>query len=442
MLPQMLEKILGLAKQKAEQAEVYQIVSRSTPVIFEANRLKSTEVKESQGVALRVVCNGRVGLASATDLRDINWLVNAAIEVASLGAVARFGLPQAQETPDVATFDPAVQALSLEEMAQTGQSMIDRVRAFDAEMLCEGSVSSSIIDQRLLNSKGADVSFRKTVMSAGVSGTLTRGTDILTIDEYASWGQRLAGTEIDEIASKAVRHFELASQSANAVTCSCPVVFTPKGVASVFLGSLQLALNGKVVLQGASPLGNRAGEQVFDPRLSLWDDGTTPFAPGSAPYDDEGSPTRRTTLIENGVVRGFVYDLQTAGLAGVASTGNGFRGLGNLPSPSYTSLIFAEGDATLEEMIADVKDGVLIDQVMGAWAGNVISGDFSGNIHLGYRIENGRVTGRIKDCMVAGNVFEALRHQIAAVGRPSVWEGGSVKLPPMYFRALSISAQE
>jgi PmbA protein len=205
--------------------------------------------------------------------------------------------------------------------------------------------------------------------------------------------------------------------------------------------SLQLALNGKTVLQGASPLGQRRGEEVFDRRISLWDDGTIPFAPSSGPCDDEGVATRRTPLIEAGVVRSFIYDLQTAGQAGTESTGNGFRSLGSLPGPSYTSLVFDEGEATLEEMIADVKEGVLVDQVMGAWAGNVISGDFSGNIHLGFRIQNGKLIGRVKDAMVAGNVFEALRTGIAAVGRPAIWESGSIKLPPLYFRSLPISAK-
>jgi PmbA protein len=437
----MLEEILKLALQKAEQAEVYEVVSRTAPVTFEANRLKSMEMKESHGIAVRLVRGGRVGLASSTDLRYPDRIVEAALALAEFGAEARFQLPTAGRLPGVATADSDIDELSVEKLAAMGQQLINQVREFDSEIICEASIGCSSAEQRILNSAGADISYRKTVMSAGVSGTLTQNTDILTVDEYDSWGQALTKEQLDGISARLVRNFELARQSATMSTCSCPVVFTPKGFASVFLGSLQLALNGKVVLQGASPLGRRLGEQVFDPRISLWDDATIPFAPSSAPCDDEGVPARRLPLIEAGVVKNFIYDLQTAGLVGVASTGNGYRSLGSLPSPSYASLVFADGETTLEEMVSDVKDGVLIDQVMGAWAGNVISGDFSGNIHLGYKIENGQIVGRVKDCMVAGNIFEAMRERVAAVGRPSVWEGGSAKVPPVYFSSLSISAQ-
>ncbi len=435
----MLEDILALARQHSDQAEVYEVRSTATPVSFEANRLKALETKESHGAAVRLVRNGRTGFASATDLRDPRRLVEAALSVAEFGAEARFRLPESAAAADVPVYDPAVADMAVEEMAAAGQRLIDRVRWYNSEILCDAGVAKSTVEQRLLNTAGADVSYRKSVMSASISGTLTRGTDILTIYEDDAWCQRLA--DIDMLSERLVKSFERSLEIVEIPTCSCPVVFTPRGVASVFVMSLQLALNGKTVLQGASPLGQRRGEQVFDRRLSLWDDGTVPYAPASGPCDDEGVPTRRTPLIEDGVVRSFIYDLQTAGLADARSTGNGFRSLGSLPGPSFTSLVFGEGEATLEEMIADVRDGVLIDQVMGAWAGNVISGDFSGNIHLGFRIQNGKLAGRVKDSMVAGNVFEALREGLAAVGRPAIWEGGSIKLPPLYFRSLPISAK-
>jgi len=166
-----------------------------------------------------------------------------------------------------------------------------------------------------------------------------------------------------------------------------------------------------------------------------------PFRPSSAVVDDEGMPTRRTPLIEDGCVASFYYDLQTAGLCGRESTGNGFRGLGSLPNPSTSTLLFAEGDVHFSDMLADVKEGILVDQVIGAWAGNVLAGDFSATVHLGYKIENGVIAGRVKDTMVAGNVFEALRNQVVAVGAQPVWVGGSLHVPPLYFRAMSVSAK-
>ena len=102
----------------------------------------------------------------------------------------------------------------------------------------------------------------------------------------------------------------------------------------------------------------------------------------------------------------------------------------------------AEGDLSLAEMIADVKEGLIVYQVMGAWAGNLLAGDFSANVHLGFKIENGRLVGRVKDTMVAGNVYEAFKDRLRAVGSQAEWVGGSVKLPPLYFRSLSVASKQ
>jgi PmbA protein len=98
------------------------------------------------------------------------------------------------------------------------------------------------------------------------------------------------------------------------------------------------------------------------------------------------------------------------------------------------------GEATLPDMLADIKQGLYVDQVMGAWAGNALAGEFSGNVHLGYRIENGEIVGRVKDTMVAGNVFQALG-DVAALGRELHWVGGSLRLPYLYLRSLGVASK-
>ena len=91
-------------------------------------------------------------------------------------------------------------------------------------------------------------------------------------------------------------------------------------------------------------------------------------------------------------------------------------------------------------MLGGIKEGLLIDQVMGAWAGNVLAGEFSGNVHLGYRIENGQLVGRVKDTMVAGNVFQALG-DIAAMSKDLHWVGGALRLPYIYLPALGVASK-
>jgi PmbA protein len=145
-------------------------------------------------------------------------------------------------------------------------------------------------------------------------------------------------------------------------------------------------------------------------------------------------------LIERGVVTTFLYDLQTAGLAKTQSTASAGRALTTQPAITTSSLILTVGDKTFDEMVGGVKEGLVVEELMGAGQGNVLGGDFSGNVLLGYKIENGEIVGRVKDTIVAGNVHEALRN-VVAVGSEARWVGGSVYTPPLMIERLAVSSK-
>jgi PmbA protein len=145
--------------------------------------------------------------------------------------------------------------------------------------------------------------------------------------------------------------------------------------------------------------------------------------------------------VENGVIAGFLYDLQTAALAGIRSTGNGSRNRGGLPTPGASALVIAPGTTTFDEMVADIDEGLIVEQLMGAEQGNILSGDFSGNVLLGYKVEHGKITGRVKDTMVAGNIYAILK-DIAAIGSEAKWVGSILYTPPIYCKGLSVSSKE
>jgi PmbA protein len=194
-------------------------------------------------------------------------------------------------------------------------------------------------------------------------------------------------------------------------------------------------------LQGASPVGQRLGERVYDEGISVRDDGTLDMTPGAEFVDDEGVPTQRTPLIERGVVRHFLYDLQTAGLAGTRSTGNAGRSLASQPGIQSHVVIMDEGSVSFEDMVSGISDGLVVDYLMGAGQGNVQGGEFSGNVLLGYKISGGRIVGRVKNTMVAGNIHEALAN-VAAIGSKARLLDGHLRLPHIYFAALSVSGAD
>ena len=199
--------------------------------------------------------------------------------------------------------------------------------------------------------------------------------------------------------------------------------------------------NGKSVLQGSSPLVGKLGEQLLDERFSLWDNPTLAMVPGSRMCDDEGVPSARMPLVDKGVVSNFLYDLQTAGQAGTKSTGNSHRSLNSLPRPGVSVTLVFPGDVSFQEMIGDVKDGIVVDRLLGAGQGNTLSGDFNANVLLGYRIENGKIAGRLKNTVISGNVYTALRN-VQGLGSDATWVGGSLKTPSIYCANLSVATRD
>ena len=433
-----MEEVLSLAEKVADQAEVYIASAKETPVGFEANRLKQIRTRESTTIALRLIKGGKLGFAASSRLDNPQALVEAALETTQFGAQARFELPSALDYPLVNIYDPEVEKVSLEQMVQMGQSLIDKVRAHTPELLCDARVNKATISVQIVNSKGGRSSYKKSLFSLGLDGNLIRGTDILFVEEIQNSCHPVM--EYHELAESVIKQLELAKNLAQVNSGNFPVIFTPRGVANSLMAPLAVAFNGKLVLQGASPLGQRKGECIFDPRFSLWDDATQPYRPHSSPCDDEGIPCRRLPLIERGVVSHFFYDLQTAGLANTQSTGHGSRATGGLPIPMASALIVEEGDMSFENMVNDMKEGLVIEVLMGAEQGNLLAGDFSGNVLLGYKVERGEFVGRVKDTMVSGNIYTALR-QLAALGKKSVWVGAALKTPPLYFPSLAVASK-
>jgi len=433
-----VENILALARKTAEAAEVFEVAAEETSVQFETNRLKHIQSKQSTSIALRIIKEGRLGYATTTDPDDIKSLIDSAVETARFGMPAKFQLPPTTAYPQIDILDPAVEATPLENMEKLGQELIEIITAHTPEILCEAEVSKDTISVKLLNSSGGQAEYKKSVFSVGIYGSLIRGTDMLFVGEGQSSCSPI--TRPKDIARVVIQQLELAKNPASVPTTQLPVIFTPRGAASALIPSLVTAFNGKTVLQGASPIGNKLGKKVFDAKISLWDDPTIAFRPHSRPCDDEGVASRRTPLIEDGTVANFLYDLQTAALANTKSTGSASRG-GGLPSPAPSALVFAPGKTSMDDMVKDIKEGLVIEQLMGAEQGNILGGDFSGNVLLGYKVESGKIVGRVKNTMVSGNVYQILK-EVTAVGSRAEWVGGSLYIPPLYCPRLSVASKD
>lgn len=425
----MIEQALELAAKKAQGAEITLVRRRSTSADYEDDRLKRVDVAHTSRLRARVIVEGRVGTAETTDPRQCEDMISRAVAVAQFGSDAHFEFPGPAALPEVKIYDPEVERTPNEELVAAGAEMLDLVKAYNPEIKVFATAAWSLEDRRILNSAGLDHSERASAFWLGVGGVLVRDTDMLFVYYNRDWRQKDLPTRL--LAERAIERFRLAERTAPLASRPLPTIFTSRG-SYVLLVSLLMGVNGKNVLKGDSPLAGRLGEAIASPCLSLVDDGTIDYAPSSSACDGEGIPRRRTELVTDGVLRSFIYDLETGAKAGAASTGNG-------PGCDASNTVISPGDLSLEDMIAGTDEGLLVEHVMGLGQSNIINGDFSVNVSLGYKIENGEIVGRVKNAMLAGNVYDALP-RIEAVGSEPEW-AHSTCTPPIKVAQLSVVAK-
>ena len=431
-----LEAILTQARRICEVAEVFLATAEETPVHLEANRVKSIRSRESRVAALRIFKDGRIGYATSNDLTDIRALINSAVETASFGAPVDFALPPPAAYPALDIYDASVPQVPLDDMLAQVQGLVEELTRHTPGLLCEGGVSRDSASICMASTTGLAQCYTRTEYGLALEGVLTRGTDMLFVgDEMASCH---VINDVTLLKNSLIRQLDWARRTASVSSGKMPVIFMPYGLASAFLDPLVTGFNGKLVLEKASPMADKAGQKLLDDKFSLFDDATLSNRPTSHPFDDEGIPSCRCPLVENGIVAGYYYDIRTAALAGKNSTGHGRRGASQ-PTPAPSAFVIPAGNTPFDDMLSDIKEGLVVEQVMGATQGNVMAGDFSGNVLLGYKIENGKIVGRVKDTVISGNVY-ALLKEIVALGDTASWAGGLLT-PPIYFPALSVASK-
>jgi PmbA protein len=404
------EKIIQKALEKAQDAQVTVVTRETSAVDFENNRLKSAESSQRTNIDLKVIVDGKVGTSSTTDSGDIEGVLERALEAAQFGSEAHFDLPDPQDLKPVDIFDPALLTLEKAEMIHMGQQMMEMIKAYNPEILAGAQVNKVITKIQYANSKGAKYTADHTDFYVGAGGNLIRGTDVLFAGKGFDHKKREVDTE--EIASKAIELFRKAENIVPLKSGEMPVIFMPEGLMLLLL-SLGLATDGKNVLLGASPLRDKLGQKIADSRLTIVDDPYVQFGSGTSAFDDEGTARQITPIIENGILRNFIYDRDTAGRAGAKPTGHG-------SSRSWTNLMIKPGETSYDEMVKGIDHGLLVNDFLGMGQGNPINGEFSVNVFLGYKIENGKITGRIKDVMLSGNAFTALK-SIIAISKEREW---------------------
>ena len=436
-----MEKLMKKVSEKVDSAELFRIKNQTVPVNFEVNRLKAIDISETEGQALRVINNGKVGFSSSTGGYNLDLMIDKSIATSEFGPRASFDFPaeiKLEEKEKVNIYDAQVVEKSIEAMISTGEDIIKEIEKVNRELRCDVNILKNYLEVKYLNSKGGSYSYQKTILAYSAMVQKTEEEDMLIL--YSSLESGEDNLNPGKLCTELIEKLKWGEKIVSVESGKMPVIFTPEA-ALVLILPLIMGLNGKMVLKKVSPLSDKKGRKMWSELFSLDSDGTIDFALGSAPFDDEGVKMKRLPLVERGAIKNFYYDLQTAGIVGVESTGNGLRGsIHSIPTPEVNNLIIPEGKVPFLEMVKDIKQGIIIDQVLGLGQGNIMSGAFSNNVQLGFKIENGKIVGRVKDVMIAGNALEELNN-IVALGNKAKWISGKHRFPHIYLKSLSVSTK-
>ncbi|MGF1590190.1 MAG: TldD/PmbA family protein [Pleurocapsa sp.] len=421
-----LESLLYLAsRQGTSHAEVYQITSQSQPIFFEGNRLKQLESSQSVGTALRLWQHNRPGLAVAYGKIEPELLVEKAISLSQLNEPETIELAP----PRTAIHDLTGVTVSVKDLIELGNQAITKLREEYPELICSAELEFEQESTTLINSQGLHCHYNESGSSYSLGVELVRGEDFLGIYDGEYSKKKL---NIDPVIEQIIQRLDWAKRNVVPPQGKVPVLLTANA-ATVLWSTVSSALNGLSVREKSSPWSNLKQELVVSELISLSQQPN--LQPYDCPFDDEGMLTQKLALIEQGVLNQFYCDRTIARELNLKPTGNGFRpDLDSYPSPSLVNLIVAPGNSSFAELVSKLDNGIIVDQMLGGGAD--ISGDFSVNVDLGYRVEHGRITGRVKDTAIAGNVYQVLQ-QVVALGSDLIWND-SCYTPSLIVEGISV----
>ncbi len=436
------ERLAALAKQAgASDAEAFAERTRESSVKVRDGEVEELQQATSKGIGLRVIKSGRLGFAYGTDFSKagLQLLADRALALAKGTApddsnvlpkvLSRAKDSEGDYDPAIEDIDPAWKLQTARACEKAAQGVDPRVKKFEST-----GAGDYLSWHAVASTRGSAGESRASYAYVYCSPVAEEKGQLQT----ASWsdtrrllGQLQAPEEIGRIAAeKAARMLGARKVKSQKV----PVIFDPQ-MAAGFIAGLSAAVNGNLVFKKSSFLGDKLGKRIASKQVTLIDDATLAHGLATRPFDGEGTASQRTPIIEQGVLRSFLYDATTAKKAKARSTSNAVRGWASLPGIGTSNLFLQPGTQSPEEIIKGIKQGLYVTAMLGRGA-DVVTGDYSRGAN-GLWIENGELAYPVQEITVSGNLL-AMLEGIDAVGSDLDFRSSTVA-PTLRFAELVVS---
>jgi len=422
-------------------------VSRSTSTTVRAHGgdVESFTSAESFGVGIRVVVEGRVGFAHAGSF-DEDVVADALAEARDNATFAESdpwaGLAEPDGVPAavIDPWSPALAAVSADRKIALALDLERATRAADPRIrgVRVATYGDSAAEWAIASTTGIRATSRATTAFLSVQALADDGAS--THSGYGvDLGRDPDALRPDRVAAEAVREATRLIGAAPVPSARVTVILDARRAATL-LGIVAATLCGDAVTRGRSPFADRLGEVVASPLLGLFDDATDERSPGAEAVDGEGLASRRTALLEGGCLRAFLHNSSTARRAGITSTGSAIRGARTLPGVGARALQVVPGDGDLDEVLARVGDGFLVQSMHGLHSGvNPVSGDFSVGAD-GLLVRGGALAEPVREVTIA-STLQRLLTDVVAVGGALEWQPSGTGSVPLAIADVALSGR-
>jgi len=398
-------------RQGAEAAEVYGEYVRTIAVTIEKNDLQTSRAHQETMIGVRAMIGQSIGFACTNDPQKLDTTCTEAVRLARASpGDEHILLPPSTDIAYVeGIYDKAAQEFSVEQALAYAIQMLTIAAKMDRRLILgDGLFSVEIGERALVNSHGLECNEKGSLFSYFVLATAREGERVSNMDYQFDASRTVAGIDVEPITRRACENALGSLGATKGESFKGTVLLSPNAVEAI-LGRLTLfQVNAKNVLRGMSQWGSGIGKPVAAPMLTIIDNGLLPGGVGTASFDREGVAHRRIDLIQKGSLVSLMHNCYSANAMEGRNTGHAFGSARSIPGIGPTNFEILPGEATKDELIAEIKQGLLVTRFSGTV--DPISGDFSGVAKGAFLIKNGKLDRPVTGTLVAGNSFEALKN--------------------------------
>jgi PmbA protein len=407
--------------------------------------VESLKESGSRAAGLRVLAGKRAGSSYTSDFspEGIRKMIESAMELARMTTEDPFaGLPEPDELgkidADLGLYSQDVADLEAPRKMAMAREAEEAALSFDARIVnSEGASFDTHLGRNIFaNSRGFLGEYRTSYCSLSAVPVAKAG-DQMERDYWHTISRSFGRLEDPaEVGRKAARRALRRLGAAKVATQKVPVVFEPR-IARSLLDCIFDAVSGDSIYRQASFLAGKIGQKIASDHVTVIDDGTIPGLFGSFPFDDEGVPTRRTVIIEKGVLRSYLLNTYTARKLGMKTTGSASRGITGNAGIGHGNFYFEKGHRTQEEILRSIRNGFFVTDLMG-FGINTVTGDYSQGAS-GLWIRDGELAFPVSEVTIAGNLNQMLL-DVEAVGSDLEFRG-SVASPTLAIGEMTVAGR-